>query len=327
MSIKHLNNKKLSFCRIVALGCLLAGVCPLSAQQEGIQLTQYMFNTYAYNAGFAGMSNGINASLLHRQQWLGVGKGTEEKNITPNSTILLVDMPINAIKGGVGVELASYNAAYFRDIYVKLGYTYHLQTGFGLIGLGVRAQIESMGLDFSKFKPENASDRILTGKQSESALYGDVCLGFYLLGNEHYSVGIGLNNLISHRSSKISCRPSRTLAIHGSYTVSFPSLPKVEFNPSTYLETDFHNVNWMINVTGTFNKRFWAGLGYRLRDAVCINAGINIGKLQIGAAYDITASRMIRASKIGGSFEVMVRYCFGLEGEKVNTDYKNARYL
>lgn len=327
MPIKRLNNKKLSFWRIVALGCFLVGVCPLSAQQEGNQITQYMLNTYAYNVGFAGMSNGINASLLHRQQWLGWGKGTEEEHISPNNTILLVDMPINAIKGGVGVELASYNAAYFRDIYVKFGYTYHLQTGFGLIGLGVRAQIESVGLDFSKFKPENASDRILTGKQSENALYGDVCLGFYLLGNEHYSVGIGLNNLVSHRSSKITYRPSRTLAIHGSYTFSFPSLPKVEFNPSTYLETDFHTVNWMINITGTFNKRFWAGLGYRLRDAVCINAGINIGKLQIGAAYDITATRIIRASKIGGSFEVMVRYCFGLEGEKVNTDYKNARYL
>lgn len=327
MPIKRLNNKKLSFWRIVALGCFLVGVCPLSAQQRGNQITQYMFNTYAYNVGFAGMSNGINASLLHQQQWLGWGKGTDEKHIAPNSTILLVDMPINAIKGGVGVELDSYNAAYFRDIYVKLGYTYHLQTGFGLIGLGVRAQIESVGLDFSKFKPDNASDRILTGKQSENALYGDVCVGFYLLGNEHYSVGIGLNNLVSHRSSKITYRPSRTLAIHGSYTFSFPSLPKVEFNPSTYLETDFRTVNWMINLTGTFNKRFWAGLGYRLRDAVCINAGINIGKLQIGAAYDITASRMIRASKIGGSFEVMVRYCFGLEGEKVNTDYKNARYL
>lgn len=328
MSIKRLNSKKLSFYKIAALWCLLAGLCPLSAQQEGNQITQYMFNTYAYNAGFAGMSNGINASLLHRQQWTGWGKGSEEKHIAPNSTVLLVDMPINAIKGGAGVELASYNVGYFRDIYVKLGYTYHLQTGFGLIGLGVRAQIESVGLDNSKLKPDNASDIvILSGKESENALYGDVGIGFYLIGNEHYSVGIGLNNLISHRSSKISYRPSRTLAIHGSYTVSFPSLPKVEFTPSTYLETDFHQVNWMINLTGTFNKRFWAGLGYRLRDAVCINAGINIGKLQIGAAYDITASRMIRASKIGGSFEVMVRYCFGLESEKVNTDYKNARYL
>ena len=120
----------------------MAGLCPLSAQQEGNQITQYMFNTYAYNAGFAGMSNGINASLLHRQQWTGWGKGTEEKNIAPNSTVLLVDMPINAIKGGAGVELASYNAGYFRDIYVKLGYTYLLLTVFCLIGLGVRAQIE-----------------------------------------------------------------------------------------------------------------------------------------------------------------------------------------
>ena len=30
---------------------------------------------------------------------------------------------------------------------------------------------------------------------------------------------------------------------------------------------------------------------------------------------------------MGGAFEVFVRYCFGLEGEKINTEYKNARYL
>ena len=80
-------------------------------------------------------------------------------------------------------------------------------------------------------------------------------------------------------------------------------------------------------MTGTFNKRFWAGLSYRLQDAVSILGGVHIGKLQIGLSYDITASRFIRASKIGGAFEVLVRYCFGLEGDNVNTEYKNARYL
>ncbi len=304
-----------------------ACVSTLSAQQEGNQITQYMFNTYSYNAGFAGMSNGINASVLHRQQWLGWGKGTEEEHIAPNSTILLVDMPIKAVKGGVGVEIASFNAAYYRDVFVKLGYTYHLQTSFGLIGMGVRAQLESKGLDFSKFKPENTSDRILTGKQEENAVYGDVCVGFYLMGNENYYVGIGANNLIAHGSEKINHRPSRTLVLHGGYTFQFPTLPKVEFTPSTYLETDFSTLNWNISMTGTFNKRFWAGLSYRLQDAVSILGGMNIGKLQIGAAYDITASRLIKASSIGGAFEIFVRYCFGLEGEKANTEYKNARYL
>ncbi len=303
-----------------------AGV-PALAQQEGNQLTQFMFNTYSYNAGFAGMSNGIGVSALHRQQWLGWGKGTDEKGIAPNSTFLLADMPLKILKGGIGLEVASFNAAYFRDMVIKVGYAYHLQTSFGLIGMGVRAQLESRGLDFSKFSPENASDRILTGKQKENGTYGDVSIGFYLAGNANYFVGVGVNNLISHKSEKISYRPTRKIALNGGYSFSLPSLPKVEFTPSAYIETDFNTVSWSLAAMGTFNKRFWAGLSYRFQDAVSILAGMNIGKLNIGVAYDITASRLIKASSIGGAFEACVRYRFGLEGEKVNTDYKNARYL
>lgn len=309
--------------------CLLVCICSgkLLAQQEGNQLTQFMLNTYSYNAGFAGLSNGICVSALHRQQWTGIGKGADEKGIAPNSTILLADMPLKVLKGGIGLEVASFNAAYFRDIHVKIGYTYHLQTSFGTIGMGVRAQLESKGLDFTKFKPENASDRILTGKQKENGMYGDVSIGFYLRGNANYYVGIAANNLISHKSEKISYRPQRFIAVNGGYSFSFPSLPKVEFTPTAYLETDFKTVSWSLAFMGTFNKRFWAGLSYRFEDAVSILAGMNIAKLRIGVSYDISASKFIKASSIGGAFEVFVKYCFGLEGEKVNTEYKNARYL
>ena len=56
---------------MLALFCTL----PLSAQQEGNQITHFMYNTYSYNPGFAGFSNGICATALHRQQWIGIGKG------------------------------------------------------------------------------------------------------------------------------------------------------------------------------------------------------------------------------------------------------------
>lgn len=339
MAVKQIDNACRAFGIIVSRAlcgaralaiCLLLCACGggrVFAQLEGNQLTQFMLNTYSYNAGYAGLSNGICVSALHRQQWLGWGKGTDEKGIAPNSTILLADMPLKVLKGGIGLEVASFNAAWFRDIHVKIGYAYHLQTSFGTIGMGVRAQLESKGLDFTKFKPENASDRILTGKQKENGMYGDVSIGFYLMGNASYFVGLSVNNLVSHKSEKISYRPQRFLAVNGGYSFSFPALPKVEFTPTAYLETDFTTVSWSLAVMGTFNKRFWAGLSYRFEDAVSIMAGMNIAKLRIGVSYDITASKLVKASSIGGAFEIMVKYCFGLESEKVNTEYKNARYL
>ncbi|MDE5575607.1 MAG: PorP/SprF family type IX secretion system membrane protein [Bacteroidales bacterium] len=313
------------FCLFFLCGCANGS---LFAQQIGNQLTQFMRTTYSYNAGYAGLSNGICLTALHRQQWSGLGLGGGNgKKIAPNSTFLLADMPLKILKGGVGLEFASYNTAQFRDIVVNLGYSYHLQTSFGTIGMGVRAQLESRGLDYSKLEPDNTSDRILTGKQKENGMYGDVNLGFYLLGNANYFVGIAVNNLIAHRSEKISYRPSRYIAVNGGYSFSFRSLPKVEFTPTAYFETDFTCVSWSLAVMGTFNKRFWAGLSYRFEDAVSILAGMNIAKLQIGLSYDLTASPFVKASSLGGAVEVTVRYCFGLETEKVNTEYKNARYL
>lgn len=301
------------------------------AQQEGYQLTQFMFTNPAYNAGCMGMSNGIQATLLHRQQWLGWGKTTDENgkssSISPNSTLLMADMPIKAIKGAVGLEIASYNAAQFNDVIVKLGYAYHLQTSFGLIGMGVRGHLESRALDFSKLDPEDSSDPILSGKQKENAMYGDVSVGFYLKGFANYFVGIGINNLIAHGNERINYTPTRNIAVNGGYTFSFPSAPSFELTPTAYFETDFTTINWSIAAIGTFRKKFWAGLSYRFQDAVSIMGGVNISKFKIGAAYDITASRLIKASSIGGSFEIFVSYSFGLEGEKVNTEYKNARYL
>ncbi len=308
---------------------VLLGLNPVSAQQEGNQITQFMYNTYSYNPGFAGMSNGICVSALHRQQWLGIGKGLGENvNITaPNSTLIMAHMPIRAIKGGIGLEVASINASLFRQTYVKLGYAYHLQTSFGVIGMGIRAQVQTLGMD-GNFNPRDEGDPIISNiQESETGVYGDVSIGFYLQGNGNYFVGIAANNLIAHKGKKIAYQPSRTFALHGGYTFTFPDLPKVEFTPSTYLETDFSTFNWSIAMTGTFNKKFWAGLSYRLQDAVSILGGVHIGKFQLGLSYDITASRFIRASKMGGAFEVFVRYCFGLEGDKVNTEYKNARYL
>ena len=325
---------------LLILCCFL----PVHAQQEGNQLTQFMYNTYSYNPGFAGLSNGICASVLHRQQWIGIGKGlgstagstgeagtttVEDKSriTAPNSTIIMAHMPLKAIKGGIGVEVASFNASLFRNTLVKIGYAYHLQTSFGVIGMGVRAQLQTVGLDGS-FNPRDEGDPVITNiQESETGIYGDVSVGFYLQGNGNYFVGVAANNLISHKSEKIPYQPSRTFVVHGGYTFSVPNLPKIEFTPSTYLETDFATFNWSIAMTGTFNKRFWAGLSYRLQDAVSILGGVNIGNLQIGLSYDILASKFINSNKMGGAFEVFVRYCFGLEGEKINKEYKNARYL
>lgn len=298
-------------------------------QQEGLPTTQYMLTTLSYNPGFAGLSNGICASLLHRQQWLGFStmeEGGDKKNKAPNTTFLLIDAPIKAIKGGISLELASENYGDFNDVVIKLGYAYHLNTSFGKIGLGVNAILLNKNLNSSVFRPIKEGDETLySAEERMSAIYGDVSVGAYLQGNQNYFVGVAVSQLVSHKSEKIGFRAKRILTINGGYTFKFPSLPKVEFTPTTLIETDFVTVQWNITAMATFNRRFWTGINYRMGEAVSILAGMNIKQFRVGVAYDIPASRLLKVS--AGGFELFVKYCFSLEGDKHSSEYKNSRYL
>lgn len=323
-----MNYRALKFVLGCCLGLAVGHESLLQAQQN-VQFTQYMLNTLAYNPGFAGLSNGLCASALYRQQWGNIydGAGEDKTRVSPWDVMVLVDAPVKVLKGALSMELLSDNIGYFNDITLKLGYAYHLQTSFGKIGLGVQGVMLNKKAQYSKLQPETSGDPVLEGKGDESAFFGDVSVGAYLQGSRDYFVGVSVSRLIPQHNEDLGYRiQCPSLSVNGGYNFSFTSLPKVQFTATAFLQTDFKAVDWSISALATFNRRFWAGLSGRM-DAVSVLAGINIMKFRIGLAYDISTTRLIKASAMGGSLEVFVKYCFSLDADKVNTEYKNARYL
>lgn len=307
-----------------AIGCFVG----LQAQQN-VQFTQYMLNTLSYNPGFAGLSNGLCASVLYRQQWGNIydGTGEDKTRVSPWNILVLADAPVKVLKGALSMEIMSDNIGYFSDITFKFGYAYHLQTSFGKIGLGVQGAFLNKKAKYSNFKPETSGDPVLDGKGDESAFFGDVSVGAYLQGSRDYFVGVSVSRIIPQHNEDLGYRIQCPLVtVNGGYNFGFPSLPKVQFTATGFLQTDFKAVDWSLSALATFNRLFWTGLSFRM-DAVSVLAGVNISKFRIGLAYDIATTRLIKASAMGGSLEVFVKYCFSLDADKVNTEYKNARYL
>ena len=69
----------------------------LKAQQAPI-FTNYS-NSYSFvNAGYAGLSEGVNVLGLYRQQWAGF-KDNDGNEIAPTTFLLTGDMPFRALHG------------------------------------------------------------------------------------------------------------------------------------------------------------------------------------------------------------------------------------
>lgn len=309
--------------------CGLAGHFVKLQAQQTAQFTQTMLTTLSYNPGFAGLSNGLCVSGLYRQQWGSIYDGAEESRtkVNPWDGLLLVDAPIKALKGALSAEVLTDNIGFFKDVSFKLGYTYHLQTSFGRIGIGAQGVFLNKKATYSKYKPVNGGDNALTGKGDESAMFGDVTVGAYLQGSRDYFVGVSVAKLVPQHNENFGYRVQGPhLYLNGGYNFSFPDLPKVEFTTTGFLQTDFKRVDWSVSGLGTFNRRFWGGISLRM-DALSLLAGLNISKIRVGVSYDININKLAKASAMGGSLEVFIKYCFKLDTDKINTVYKNARYL
>jgi type IX secretion system PorP/SprF family membrane protein len=323
------------------------------SQQEPT-LSQYMLSTYDYNPGYAGLSNNLCASLFYRQQWLGmkgVGvatadasgastDGSGKKSLSPYNIHFVADMPIKFLHGGIGLEVSTATAAQFSDVFIKVGYAYHMQTSIGTVGMGIQAQLCSKTIDWTSFFPDQQSDPIISGKTKENdgAFLADAGIGFYLRGNLNYFVGLSFNNIIGSRKEDIGYSTMRHMVLNGGYSFTFPDLPKIEFSPMTRLtfvlpgNADVRyqtGIYWDLSMLATFNKQFYGGVSYRLKDAVSFLVGFNLPQapLRIGVCYDVATTRIVKESLIGGSLELSVRYCFAIETDRNNSSYKNSRYL
>ena len=86
----------------------------LKAQQDP-HYSHFMFNQAGYNPAYCGIEGVINATLLYRNQWLGL-EGA------PKTMMLTADMPVTVLgrASGVGVTMESDNIGFEKNFTAKL---------------------------------------------------------------------------------------------------------------------------------------------------------------------------------------------------------------
>lgn len=299
--------------------------------QQDPQFTQFMYDRLSVNPGAAGSKDAICATLLGRQQWSGFSG-------QPNTGLLNVSGPIDAIKSGVGVSVYYDEIGPQTSTSARLSYAYHLKLGGATkLGLGVSLGVISSALNH-KWK---AYDYGTTGpvmgtgegdpsinQTNKSATAFDASFGAYLY-NPKYYVGASVVHLNEGDLSDMNIKVARHVYVMAGY--NFDITPQLVLTPHVLAKTDLASTQLDVNATVMYANTFWFGVTYRLEDAVAPMAGYNYefpggnSALRIGYSYDFTTSELNNYSS--GSHELMLSYCLKIAKPLPKRVYKNPRFL
>ena len=307
--------------------------------QQDPQFSQHMYTILPINPGIAG-SGGICASLHYRQQWAGFHdtdtNGTIYKT-APRDIMLTLHTPVKFLHGGVGLTV--YNDSYGQqtDIIVKLAYSFRMNIGSGVLGIGPSFDLLSrkMHTDRWYYNPEHI-DQVLVNQIGESDMYFDISFGAYYQMQDKWYAGVSATQLIaSIGGDKVSQKGARHLYFLGGYSFELPSNPNWTFRPCALVKTDLKTVQVDATFIADWNEMFWFGASYRIIDAVAIIGGarpfINysspIRGLEAVVSYDINTSKLMRYGRSFGGYEFCIKYCFKIVTKSTTEAYRGTRLL
>jgi type IX secretion system PorP/SprF family membrane protein len=308
--------------RILFTLALLTSFVAVRAQQIR-QFSQNMFNTMAINPGYAGSNDAICATIIHRQQWVGM-EGA------PTTSVFNVNAAIKPFKVNSGIALGVMNdkLGFNNDIGFNFAYAYRLNVGDGKLGIGVGVDVVNTSLEAEWTPPLNGNykdDSSIPGPK-ENAMVFDFSAGLFYRTEKLY-LGVSSMNIRQAKLDYEKANPflARQYYLTSGYTITLPN-PSFELLPSIFVKSDGKTTQLDANACVLYNKKFWGGLSYRINDAIIGMLGIELSNgLKIGYAYDFTVSDIQKNSS--GTHEFMVGYCFSVKKEKVPQKYKSIRFL
>ena len=313
--------------------------------QQDPQFSHYMYTILPTNPGIAGTA-GICATLNYRQQWAGFIDSTEYGRFktSPTDIMFTLHAPIKALHGGLGLTVLTDALGYQNDVTVKLAYSYKMNIGGGILGIGPSIDMLSRKIKQNIWVPGESGDPVLIGQMGETDMLFGVSVGAYYIMQEKWYAGLSATQIVSFGGDKVGQKGVPHLYAIGGYTYVLPSNPNWTLKPSALLKSDLKVIPQLdLTMIAEWNEFFWFGVTYRMVDAAILLAGAKpfanmpsaIRGLEVAIAYDITTSRLNNMYNKGGSDgrrsfgspEVMVKYCFKIVTNPTIYGYKGTRLL
>lgn len=290
--------------RAAVLRALLLLLCfppghGLLAQQDPL-FSQYMFNTLAFNPGYAGSADVLTAMALSRHQWVGFAGA-------PNTQTLVVHSPLPGRTLAIGGSILNDAIGPSQQTSAFVDAAYRIRTGarsrlaFGLKGGIGFYQADLAALSTVQAEPANLN---ISGK-----VLPNFGFGLYWHSPRHY-LGLSapklLENTIGSDGTVVVSREIRHYFLMGGYVVDLNR--DLRFKPGFMLRAvQGAPLSLDINANFLLRDKVWFGALYRFSSGPGFMAQYRFTEqLRGGYAFDLTTTRIGAYS--AGTHEVMVSY-------------------
>lgn len=283
--------------------------------------TQFMFNETFINPAYAGSREAMNATLLHRQQWVDFAG-------RPITTSFSLHGPLKNNKMGLGISVLNEKIGVLSHNLTYINYAYRLKTGekstlaFGLMG-GIHNQMNK----FSDIKANNDGSVDPQFSQSNAnTIAPNFGTGIYFNTQTFYA-GLSVPRMINDKvkfgnngsmetSAKIEPQNFHYYLIVGNL---FTLNSKLKLKGQAMVKAVQNSpLQYDLNANFLIVDRIWAGASYRNGSAVSAILGVQVSpQFLVSYAFDYTLNSIQKYSQ--GSHEIVLNYLFSYRSKKVVT--------
>lgn len=290
---------------------IMGGAYTSSAQQEFL-ITHYMFNGLALNPAYAGVHEGISASFLYRNQWVGIPGA-------PNTQVASIHGPLKDRPASLGALLYRDQLGLSTEYGGYFSYSYRLPITEKLkLSLGMQLNTHNFAIEWSRARNDlfDVRDTDINGDVSEFKFnFGAGAL----LHTDRLFVGLSVPQMLNRKLDVDDpdgsfARLVRHYYLLGGYAFNVNSQlvlkPNVLFRAVGNAPAQVD-----LNLNALVNSFLWVGVSYRSFDSIDGIIGFQLTpQFLVSYASDFSLTEINRQSH-----EILLNYVFELPTKKILT--------
>ncbi len=278
--------------------------------QQQVMFTQYMFNQLAINPAYAGIHDGISASMLFREQWVGF-EGA------PSTQTVSIHSPLNHREASLGAVFVRDKIGITSHFGAHLSYAYRIDFGKSKLSMGLQGSLNQFRVNYTG---DATLDPMLNGGDL-NLLKPNVGAGL-MWHSDRFYLGASSPQLINQKYDPSNPDVGGELIRHyfllAGYVFDLGRNLKLKPNMLVkHVEGAPTQID--LNANLLIKELVWVGLSYRSLDSFDFLVQFQISpQWQIGYAFDFATTTDLRRVQ-SGSHEFMINYIFELPRTKILT--------